>query len=425
MAETSTIDRADKTNSNLINMSRRRARKKAAKAANPSAPSAPTTSTNTTHTVNDDWSNISFTPEESKPTETVKSVVKPSIEPVVEPEPEPEPTKPTKPTEPEPIETPTKHTSSTKEHPAEEKKKLTKEEKTLIKLLQSGPFRLFDDEDMTEIVANSILEEIIEQRPFNFLTVIEDNKKTARAAIRALTSIIYNNIMGYIEDPNDELPNPHWKVDIVDMATDIVDEQRFLLFDTVKGNVPTISAGDVVAAFLDEDQTYHLALLVGEESESNWIVKFVDFTALTRSLDKDLVKFVEDLTPEARLDFGLTYSLSGEVTDTKTLKAMKTCENCSMCLRTIPITVHHLIPRSEHNRSNRPTSYLTGPENLLAVCRPCHSTIHRAENNSTLAKEYYTLELLMKHPKINSFVTWVSTQPITEWQKGAIKSKKR
>ena len=196
MAETSTIDRADKTNSNLINMSRRRARKKAAKAANPSAPSAPTTSTNTTHTVNDDWSNISFNPEESKPTETVKSVVKPSIEPVVEPEPEPEPTQPTKPTEPEPIETPTKPTSSTNEHPAEEKKKLTKEEKTLIKLLQSGPFRLFDDEDMTEIVANSILEEIIEQRPFNFLTVIEDNKKTARAAIRTLTSIIYNNIMG-------------------------------------------------------------------------------------------------------------------------------------------------------------------------------------------------------------------------------------
>ena len=295
----------------------------------------------------------------------------------------------------------------------------TNHEKIILRLLQKGPFRDFEDEDLTELVAVSILEEITDKAPFKLnnddaasgsdndgdgpppITVVED-----------LTAMFEELIEGYVEDVDDL--QEHWRVDLTDMAQDLVDDHPKILLGAPKVGSSTIGAGDVCVALLEEDTTYHVALLVGQDGDDKWKVRFVDFHNLTRSVDKDLVKFTADLTEEAREEFGLTYV----VEDGNGGK--KGAEKCSMCSRDIPITIHHLIPKSEHSRSDRTRAYLNGPENALECCRPCHGNIHRVASNKLLADEYWSLELLMSHPKIATFSTWVATQPITQWQRGAV-----
>ena len=298
----------------------------------------------------------------------------------------------------------------------------TNHEKIILRLLQKGPFRDFEDEDLTELVAVSILEEITDKAPFKLnnddaasgsdndgdgpppITVVED-----------LTAMFEELIEGYVEDVDDL--QEHWRVDLTDMAQDLVDDHPKILLGAPKVGSSTIGAGDVCVALLEEDTTYHVALLVGQDGDDKWTVRFIDFRNLTRSVDKDLVKFTADLTEEARVEYGLTYVVEdGNASG----GSKKGAEKCCMCSREIPITIHHLIPKSEHSRSDRTRAYLNGPENALECCRPCHSNIHRVADNATLAKEYWTLELLMSHPKIATFSTWVATQPITQWQRGAV-----
>ena len=44
------------------------------------------------------------------------------------------------------------------------------------------------------------------------------------------------------------------------------------------------------------------------------------------------------------------------------------------------------------------------------LCRPCHSAVHRAESNDSLADKYNTIEALRAHPKIASFAQYASGQ---------------
>ena len=319
-----------------------------------------------------------------------------------------------------------KKVSSSGEQKSEDNSAGTDHEKLILHLLKTGPLRDYEDDDLVELLSISILEEINEQAPFRLnnddndggngdsdgdgdgpppITVVED-----------LTAMFVELIEGYVDDVDDL--QEHWRVDLVDMAQDLVDEHPQLLLGTPKEGSSTIGAGDVCVALLEEDTTYHLALLVGEAGDDQWTVRFVDFHNLTRSVAKDLVKFTADLTEEARCEFGLTYVV--EDGNDGNGNGKKGNETCKMCNRDIPITIHHLIPKSEHSRSDRARSYLNGPENALECCRPCHSNIHRVADNATLAKEYYTLELLMDHPKIAAFSTWVSSQPITQWERGAV-----
>ena len=173
------------------------------------------------------------------------------------------------------------------------------------------------------------------------------------------------------------------------------------------------TAGEICIGLLQEDSAYHVALLIGEEDEDHWRVRFVEFQNLTRSLLKDTVKFPEGLTKESLSQYGLEAEIDSE-DDVESGDISLACVSndgaCALCERMMPTTLHHLIPKSEHRRRDESRSFLRGKENILVCCRPCHSCIHRAEKNSTLAAEYYTQELILSHPKINSFVAWVSKQ---------------
>ncbi|CAM9230407.1 unnamed protein product [Chrysoparadoxa australica] len=69
---------------------------------------------------------------------------------------------------------------------------------------------------------------------------------------------------------------------------------------------------------------------------------------------------------------------------------------CQMCKRSMPLTKHHVIPKSTHKRF-RKKPHRTWPEGIhldatVDICRPCHSAIHRTHDELTLARDFWLVE---------------------------------
>lgn len=44
------------------------------------------------------------------------------------------------------------------------------------------------------------------------------------------------------------------------------------------------------------------------------------------------------------------------------------------------------------------------------LCRPCHSAVHKFEDNKTLARDYNTLAKLLAHEKMPKWIAYISKQ---------------
>ncbi|KAH7085598.1 hypothetical protein BKA63DRAFT_400497 [Paraphoma chrysanthemicola] len=91
---------------------------------------------------------------------------------------------------------------------------------------------------------------------------------------------------------------------------------------------------------------------------------------------------------------------------------------CELCQRDwVPLTYHHLIPRSTHDRVLKRGWHTEEKLNSVAwLCRACHSFVHRLASNEELAKSYYTVELIgdggvdgdpEKRTEVEGWVKWV------------------
>ncbi|KAF2641264.1 hypothetical protein P280DRAFT_506863 [Massarina eburnea CBS 473.64] len=95
--------------------------------------------------------------------------------------------------------------------------------------------------------------------------------------------------------------------------------------------------------------------------------------------------------------------------------ATRTTE-CELCGRSwIPLTYHHLIPKSTHERVLKRKWHKEEALNSVAwLCRACHSFVHRLTSNEGLAKDYYNMELILsggedgeRKQEIDAWVKWV------------------
>jgi len=91
---------------------------------------------------------------------------------------------------------------------------------------------------------------------------------------------------------------------------------------------------------------------------------------------------------------------------------------CELCLRDwVPLTYHHLIPKSTHERVLKRGWHAEEMLGSVAwLCRACHSFVHRLSSNEGLAKGYYTVELIREggvegdeevREKVEGWVKWV------------------
>ncbi|KAI0820858.1 hypothetical protein BC628DRAFT_1412835 [Trametes gibbosa] len=84
---------------------------------------------------------------------------------------------------------------------------------------------------------------------------------------------------------------------------------------------------------------------------------------------------------------------------------------CEICEREVPLTYHHLIPREVHNKALRKKWHPEAMLNSVAwLCRPCHSAVHGVATNEVLAREYYTIELLLAREDIQKWRKYASKQ---------------
>jgi hypothetical protein len=75
---------------------------------------------------------------------------------------------------------------------------------------------------------------------------------------------------------------------------------------------------------------------------------------------------------------------------------------CPLCDRVIPPAqrdAHHLVPKS---KGGRQTKFLH---------RVCHRQVHALLTETELARQYATVEALLGHRELQTFVAWVKTKP--------------
>lgn len=93
---------------------------------------------------------------------------------------------------------------------------------------------------------------------------------------------------------------------------------------------------------------------------------------------------------------------------------------CELCERDwVPLTYHHLIPRSTHDRVMKRGWHTEDKLNSVAwLCRACHSFVHRLASNEELARSYFAMELILdggveedpdKRAEVEGWVKWVSS----------------
>ncbi|KAJ7759581.1 hypothetical protein B0H16DRAFT_594809 [Mycena metata] len=84
---------------------------------------------------------------------------------------------------------------------------------------------------------------------------------------------------------------------------------------------------------------------------------------------------------------------------------------CEICEREIPLTYHHLIPRSTHAKVVKKKWHPPSTLNSVAwLCRPCHSVVHHVASNEDLAQNYYSIPLLLQREDIQRWGKYASKQ---------------
>eukprot|EP01126_Amoeba_proteus_P064730 TRINITY_DN9094_c0_g1_i1.p1 TRINITY_DN9094_c0_g1~~TRINITY_DN9094_c0_g1_i1.p1 ORF type:complete len:215 (-),score=34.96 TRINITY_DN9094_c0_g1_i1:300-944(-) len=88
--------------------------------------------------------------------------------------------------------------------------------------------------------------------------------------------------------------------------------------------------------------------------------------------------------------------------------------SCLICERFMPLTKHHLVPRETHTwyKKHHGMTHVELHTGIM-ICRPCHSSIHKFIDNKTMAAEYNTLEKLLEHPKVQTWIPYIRKRKTT------------
>lgn len=84
-------------------------------------------------------------------------------------------------------------------------------------------------------------------------------------------------------------------------------------------------------------------------------------------------------------------------------------EACEICERDwIPLSYHHLIPRAVHEKVvKRGWHQMADLQNVAWLCGACHRFVHNFKSHEQLAREYYTVDLLLAADEVQKFASWV------------------
>ncbi|KAK0861894.1 hypothetical protein LTS02_007532 [Friedmanniomyces endolithicus] len=117
----------------------------------------------------------------------------------------------------------------------------------------------------------------------------------------------------------------------------------------------------------------------------------------------DLDRFLEPILESYIVT---TTSPSPEYTPALTATRPAGCEICER--EHLPLTYHHLIPRQMHAKAVKRGWHREWELNKVAwLCRACHSYLHRVATNEELARELYSVELVLERDDVGKWARWV------------------
>lgn len=89
-------------------------------------------------------------------------------------------------------------------------------------------------------------------------------------------------------------------------------------------------------------------------------------------------------------------------------------EPCAICGRAVPVTRHHLVPRSQHRRLRKRLARRGEERDLcgtIPLCAACHSTVHQTFSEKELAESHDTLEKLLADERVARWRDWLAGKP--------------
>ena len=87
---------------------------------------------------------------------------------------------------------------------------------------------------------------------------------------------------------------------------------------------------------------------------------------------------------------------------------------CALCNRQLPLTFHHLIPRSTHKKKRIIKKFsIEERQRGIWVCRSCHAVLHKFCTNIELAEQFNNIAKILSHPPLKKYVHWAKKQKKT------------
>ncbi|OQN98908.1 hypothetical protein B0A48_15254 [Cryoendolithus antarcticus] len=179
-----------------------------------------------------------------------------------------------------------------------------------------------------------------------------------------------------------------------EIFTNLPTELRSLSYAAIQNDVPLVDryATPLVGAQLD-------AVL---EPLPNSVVESLTSYSLLAD-PSDLPNF---LSPVLSIYIATTISPPPEYTPSLTASRPSGCEICAR--EQLPLTYHHLIPREIHAKAVKRGWHAEWELNKVAwLCRQCHSFCHKIATNEELAKELFSIELLLEREDVRKWAMWV------------------
>lgn len=118
-----------------------------------------------------------------------------------------------------------------------------------------------------------------------------------------------------------------------------------------------------------------------------------------------LDKFLEPV-----LESYITSTISPPPEHTPAITATRP-DGCEICSREhLPLTYHHLIPRQMHVKAVKRGWHKEWELNKVAwLCRACHTYVHKILTNEELAKEWFSVELLIERQDVQKWAKWAGS----------------
>ena len=164
---------------------------------------------------------------------------------------------------------------------------------------------------------------------------------------------------------------------------------------------------------LDDDEVDYFVDTIGDRE----IADSAD--SLQHSADDDipceLLDVIEQVLSELSLSATLAESIMLSYDRLKKMPATEHTEaldknQCELCERYAHLTVHHLLPKSEHKRVIKRGLFtqLDCERNVIRICRICHNACHQYIENRSMADYYHTVDRLLENELLLKFVKFRS-----------------